>query len=289
MTADRPSADALQTAEQIVAVLRQLGLEDSDICAAAIEALDSVTEPIDAVAIHGTRLYDLGTERQRENAPTGTLQTVLSESPLGLTLDHTYHHKRNLEHNIDSIVEPFGYRFEFEPIGCDQWIEPTSEAHPRAFRLTARDETGEIVATAPFRYPPVDSDWYKTNNLPALALALNRTVFAEIDIQLRCLAHGDDAHRWIAIDRQTLETLETEYGPRLEMFAAALVECEPHSGWYQWYDPSIATDHEAQFGVSEPAETFRPERELDSTSSASGGDRGPIEIVSALIRRLGGR
>ncbi|WP_224214527.1 hypothetical protein [Natrinema longum] len=170
--------------------------------------------------------------------------------------DHTYHHKRNLEFLLNEALAEFGYGFEFRSIGADEWIEPEHPDHPRAFRLVVVDETDEPVATAAFRYPPTDGA-QPSNMFRALGTALNDTVLAAIGVRMLLLDEGSGSFKWIVVDRATLETLESEYGPRLEAFGDPLVRRGPEYEYgIHGIDTSAAIVHQSEFGVPEPDETF---------------------------------
>lgn len=269
MSERTPTDEAIAVAEDIVAVLRRCGFSDEEIVNGAVEAPDAATTPVDAVAHQCEVLYGGGNGvNPTASVKTRVLQNVIGQSVRGITIDVPYHHKKNVEFQVDDGLHEFGYGFEFRTVGAEDWIEPDDEHHPRAFQLTVLDDTGETVSTAAFRYPPYDGIGHATTNFRALGVALNETVLDEIGVTILLLDIGDDVFHWVLFDSEALEPLESEYGPRLEIFGEPLVNRGPtfKYGW-DGIDSSVATDHESVFGVSEPQDTFKLEEAFDVETS----------------------
>ncbi|RZH66875.1 hypothetical protein [Natrinema altunense] len=263
MARDSPSDDAITAAADVVDVLRQFGLSDEEIVGGAIEAPDSIRDATKAVAVDGAVVRGLGTGGDPDRAKTGTVRGVLSESGRGVTVDNMYHHKRTLEVPLDRALAEFGYGFEFRSVGSDEWIEPEHPDHPRAFRLVVVDDANDPVATAAFRYPPTDGA-HPSRLCRALGTALNDTVLAAIDVRMLLLDDGSGSFKWVVVDRETLETLASAYGPTLAAFGEPLVQRGPEYKYgFREIDRSAAVDHQSEFGVPEPEETFAIERAYD--------------------------
>lgn len=258
---DSPSAEAIAAANEVLEVLYRLGLEDSQIDEAVIEAPESAESLVEAIAIQGERVNSLGTRSDVAAGKTGLLQSLLVESALGVSTGPAYHLKTNLEYPLDTALAEYGYGFEFRSVGSDEWIEPDHEDHPRAFRLVVTDGS-DPVSTAAFRYPPHER--YPSNLFRALGCGLNDTVFEDVDLQLLLVANGRDSFNWVLLDTETVTMLEDDYGPRLKIFGTPLVSRGP-SYTYGWdgIDRSLAVDHETAFGVPEPDETYKIEDEYN--------------------------
>lgn len=262
MSESRLPDEALIAADEILEALEEFGIENEQVFDAVPECDDSVTAPREVVASYANRRYlnegDLTTTEKSD-----TLRAILASSDHSITTDHKYHHKRNLESPLNNRLEDFGYEFEFQSIGADEWVEPES-THPRAFRFVATDrETGTNV-TAAFRYPPNKDVRTATNQSMALAAALNDTVFDDIGLQMLYLPMGDDSYNWLLISQDRLDELEADYGENLEILGESLIRRCPKYG-YTWKQipKSQTLDHADTFDVPEPDDVYKIEENYD--------------------------
>ncbi|GGK83660.1 hypothetical protein [Haloarcula sebkhae] len=268
MSGDNFSEAVLNAATDIVAILKEFGLSDQDILDAIMEYDGDADSPVEAVA--GEFNISAPSEGAISANKTMVLQDVLNHSELGVVTDSRYGHKVNLEHQVDGAVNRFGYGFNFQSIGTDEWVRLKS-THPRAFRLVVTGESGETVTTATFRYPPVDDEAQKSyQQQGALGAALNDTVLSDIGLHMCYLDEGSEHWKWFIIPKATLSKLVETYGESLAVFGEPLVRrCPRYTYSWNQIDIDEATDHEDEFGVPEPPTTYKIEEAYDLSEPAS--------------------
>lgn len=221
----------------------------------------AVGDATDAVVGHAKARFG-GTDAIEGNEAE-ILTDLVAESPRGINADWKYS-AETAEWQLSSVAEEFGYRIEFRSLGDEHIATSTSATHPQAFEIARIDPDGD-ERTVPFRYPPRERDSHL--NYHALAEAVDRELLLPVGLRLvELLGRSGDNFRWFLFEIEQLRELEGRFGEGLPIRGDPLVDSGPFvDAALADYDPDCALDHEAAYGVPEPADTVKIEAFADVT------------------------
>jgi hypothetical protein len=185
------------------------------------------------------------------------LITILIASQYGFSLDWKENVWR-VPRRASLGLRVHGYEVDVEPVVGDTLLGYYDADHYEAFWMVLSDaDTGEELGRRAFRAPPgVDQRTHEVGTV-----ALNHAFLLDRGIEVVRLVPRDEANVFAVFETDLLDRMEDEYGQGIGLFGAELVRRgdDLDAMAVRGYDSSQATDHEAAFGVPEPADTLHLE------------------------------
>lgn len=250
-------------AEAVVEGLYELGFDDTDILGGVPDLEPDPADfdsPVEYLRDHEHTVYgpfDESSEERKWERATGLFDVAI---PSGFALDWKWHaHK--VASQASRGLELFGHEMTTRiPTSDRNYLEPKSK-HPPVFYVELYEKDDEKIRDeVVIRLPPSKSERSAILNHEAVAEALNRTLLDDLGLELvwRCALPGDRAP-FAILEKDRLNELQSTYGEGVSLFGKEVFERGLLERALEGYAPENAVDHEAEFGVPEPAETFKVE------------------------------
>ena len=276
--------------EALVACFHAFGFDDEAILSVDAEPFaDDLDSPLEFVKRHYQVVLGFpDREPDPEKVRPHLTQLAHTLFPASFELDWKWHAHR-VASQANFGLERHGYETDvaFVTSTADSAYPSLETTHPETFELLLRAaDSDSTIERVPFRLPPASTESKAVLNHVATAEAINRTLLDGhgLEIVQRIGVTGDRTD-FAVVESHRLDELEAEYGPQFDLFGDPLLRRDLLAESLTDYDADCTRDHDEEFDVPEPSDTFKLEEVPEATTAiadgqSEGGDDSPASADS---------